>query len=202
MKYLFVFITIILFVISVSAQNTDVYNVGRVIDLNYTALSVADDVCAYYVKGNQVFYTFKTTQGTDNGSDQVHSKPFYIGDCNKADGFARVTTSGTDDVDVIYHFSWDNRNTWQTITPATLNNIGSTAKGDTLGIQAGVDQKAGFHGATWMIIEIEEDGSGATFDDGDIAIATFSFTLDGTVKEGKDLFLGRPRVAKTSNTNP
>jgi len=202
MKYLFILVAILLIAVSAPAADSDVYNVGTVYDLNNTAIPSTGDACMYYVKGNQVFYTFRVMQMTDNGSDQIHSKPFFIGDCNKADGFVRGITSAAADVDVIYHFSFDNCNTWVAITPANFDALSSTAVGDTLGIQAGVDQKAGFHQATWMVVEIEEDGGGATYDSSETATLTFNFTLDGTLDPDDDVYIGRSRIRNTSNTNP
>ena len=203
MKYLFVLFIIILFVISAPAADTNVYNVGAVYNLSYTALpTTTGDVCAYYVKGNQVWYTFRTYQMTDNGSDQIHSKPFYIGDCNIGDGYVRGITSAAADVDVIYHFSYDNCNTWVTITPGDLNALSSTAVGDTLGIQDAVNDAVGFHAGTWMVVEIEEDGSGATYDSSEYVVMTFNFTLDGILDPSVDMIMGRERIRNSSNTNP
>ena len=202
MKIILSLILLALFAIPTFAADTDVYNVGTVYDLNNTAIPSTGDACMYYIKGNQVFYTFHVMQMTDNGSDQIHSKPFFIGDCNKADGYMRGITSAGADVDVIYHFSFDNCNTWVEITPATLNALSNTAVGDTLGIQAAVDQLAGFHMATWMVVEIEEDGSGATYDSSETVTLTFNFTLDGTVDPSDDVYLGRSRIKNKSNTNP
>lgn len=202
MKYLFGFFITILLVISAPAADTDVYNVGTVYDLNQTAIPSTGDACMYYVKGNQVWYTFRVMQMTDNGSDQIHSKPFFIGDCNASDGYVRGITSAAADVNVIYHFSFDNCNTWVTVTPVNFDALSSTAVGDTVGIQAGVDQKAGFHQATWMVVEIEEDGGGASYDSAETATLTFNFTLDGTLDPSDDVYLGRSRIRNNSNTDP
>lgn len=202
MKFIFILLAIILLAVSAPAADTDVYNVGTVYDMNNTAIPSTGDACMYYIKGNQVFYTFRVMQMTDNGSDQVHSKPFYIGDCNISDGYVRGITSAGADVDVLYHFSFDNCNTWVEITPATLNALSNTAVGDTVGIQAAIDQKAGFHTGTWMVVEIEEDGSGATYDSSETVTLTFNFTLDGTLDPKDDVFMGRERIRNSSNTNP
>jgi len=202
MKYLFILFITILLVISAPAANTDVYNVGTVYDLNNTAIPSTGDACMYYIKGNQVFYTFRIMQMTDNGSDQIHSKPFYIGDCNASDGFVRGITSAGADVDVIYHFSYDNCNTWKATTAANLNALSNTAVGDTIGIEAGVNDATGFHAGTWMVIEIDEDGGGASYDSSETATITINLTLDGTLDPDKDVYLGRERIRNSSNTNP
>ena len=203
MKFIFILMTILLLAIPVSAADTDVYNVGRVIDLSVEALpTTTGDVCAYYVKGNQVFYTFRTYQMTDNGSDQIHSKPFYIGDCNISDGYVRGITSGASDVDVFYHFSYDNCNTWVTITAADFAALSSTAVGDTVGIEDTVNDITGFHAGTWMVVEIEEDGGGATYDSSETVILNFNFTLDGTLDPNVDAIMGRERIRNFVNTNP
>ncbi len=196
----FVVILMVLLVSTLFAANTDNYNRGTVVDLRSVAtLSSYANAVAYYETADQVQITVKFTI-TNDSSDQQHSKPFYIGDCNAVDGYVSGITSAASDVNVIYHFSYDNCNTWTTVTPATFDALSNSAVVDTVGIQATVNSITGFHTGTWMVVEIE--GGSTAAEEGETVKLGFSFTKDGTYEAGSKPYIGRARVRNTSNTNP
>ena len=53
-----------------------------------------------------------------------------------------------------------------------------------------------------MVVEIEEDGSGATYDSSETVTLVFNFTLDGTLDPDNDVYMGRARIKSNSNTDP
>jgi len=194
----FLILMMLLSVFAFSA-NTDNYNRGAIVDLSrVSTLSAYDNANGYYLKGDQVQYTFKATC-TDDSSDQQHSKPFFIGDCNAVDGYVSGVTSAAANVNVFYHFSYDNCNTWTTVTPANLDALSSSAVVDTVGVEAGANDITGFHTGTWMVVEIE--GGGTTWNEDETVILNFSFTKDGTYTTGSAI-TPTQRIRNTSNTNP
>ena len=152
----------------------DLFNQGTRIDLTTKALSGYDNASAYYETASTVTYIFKATWA--DSSDHYHSKPFFIGDCNDADAYVSAIVSAASDVNPIYHFSYDNCNTWVAITPADLDALSSTAVVDTMGHEAGVNEISGFHRGMWLVVELA-DGSTALEDD-EICIWTASFKKD------------------------
>ena len=197
-KFLFILMAVMLS-FGLYAANTDNYNRGTVVDLNrVNTLSAYANAVGYYEKGDQVQYTVKFTV-TDDSSDQQHSKPFFIGDCNAVDGYVSGITSAASNINVYYHFSYDNCNTWTTVTPANFDALSSTAVVDTVGVEAGTNDLTGFHTGTWLVVEVEGGGTEANEDE--TVIFNFSFTKDGTYLTG-DAFVPVQRVRNTSNTNP
>jgi len=198
-KLLFVLMAVVILSYNPYAANTDNYNRGTIVDLSrVSTLSAYANAVGYYEKADQVQYTVKFTV-TDDSSDQQHSKPFFIGDCNAVDGYVTAIVSAASNANIIYHFSYDNCNTWTIVTPATLDALSSTAVVDTVGIEATVNDLTGFHTGTWMVVEVE--GGGTTFNEDETVILNFSFTKDGTYKTG-DAIIPVQRVRNTSNTNP
>jgi len=102
-----------------------------------------------------VHYKFQTAAMADS-TGSYHSPPLFIGDCNDVDGRVSVDMyngTGTEDANIIYHFSQDLA-TWESTTPADLDNCTTTAKYDTIGINSGTDDLK-FHVNKWMIIEVD-----------------------------------------------
>ena len=179
------------------AANTDVYNVGTVINLKSDKLSSYANACAYLDEGDYVVYVFKSTIVSDS-SNQRHSKPFYIGKCNSVDAYARGITSAASNINVIYHFSYDNRNTWTIVTPATFDALSSTAVGDTIGYEDGAQEAAGFHTGIWLVVEF--DGGGTEVNIGEAVTWTGVFQKDGTYVQGA--WEEVAQIVNSSNTNP
>ena len=193
----FLFLVVILLVsLSVTGYSADLFNQGTIVNLATESdgdLSTYSNVSGYYETETSVTYLFKATWV--DSSDHYHSKPFFIGDCNNADAYVRAIVSAASDVNPIYHFSYDNRNTWTVVTPATLDALSSTAVGDTLGMEAGTNDLTGFHTGVWMVVELA-DGSTA-LNDGEVCtwVATFTKDIAGSA-------LPLNAVAMRSNTNP
>ena len=199
-KILFILMVIMLSSSIVFAANTDNYNRGDIVDLSRVkTLSAYAFACGYYEKGDQVQYTFKATC-SDDSSDQQHSKPFFVGDLNAVDGYVSGITSAAANVNVFYHFSYDNCNTWTMVTPHNFDALSNSAVVDTVGIEATVNDITGFHTATWMVIEIE--GGGTTWNEDETVILNFTFTKDGTYPTGRPVYNGDERIRNKSNTNP
>jgi len=196
MNKILIFVLMLLVFAIPAFANVDVYNVGTVIDLKRQTLSSYANACAVYETADQVTYVFKATWV--DSSDQLHSKPFYIGDLNANDAYVTVITNAASDVNPIYHFSYDNCNTWVTTTPAGLDATSNTAKLDTIGIEVGVDD-AKFHVGVWLVIEFA-DGSTA-LNDAEYCTMVISFKKDGTYMTGA-VQPTIQRVRNTSVTNP
>lgn len=193
-------VLVIVFLVVGQAFSADIYNRGTVRDLRSTTISSYANLCGYYEHGDQVSYVYKTTWV--DSSNARHSKAFYIGDINAADGYVQAVMSAASDCNVIYHFSYDNRNTWTAVTPADFDALSNTAVGDTIGMEAGTNDLVGFHTGVWLIIEAVA-GSTA-LNDAEVFTWTATFTRDGTFGEGADVprIVGSARIANTSNTNP
>lgn len=198
-KLFFVLMAMVVLSYNPYAANTDNYNRGTIVDLSrVSTLSSYANAVGFYVKADQVQYTVKFTV-TDDSSDQQHSKPFFIGDCNAVDGYVSGVTSAASDINVFYHFSYDNCNTWTTVTPTNFDALSSSAVVDTVGVEAGVNDITGFHTGTWMVVEVE--GGSTAAEEDETVILNFSFTKDGTYLTG-DAYIPVQRVRNTSNTNP
>jgi hypothetical protein len=193
-KFIFSLILVAL-IVTLSFANVDRYNQGTVIDLRAKNVSDYDNCIGIFETEDQVVIVIKVTWA--DSSDQLHSKPIYIGDCNYADGYTNTITSAASDVNPIYHFSYDNKSTWAITTPATLDAVSSTAVGDTIGIEAGVNDGK-YHTSNWLVVEFA-DGSTALNDD-EYIIMVIALTKD-QVYWGK-ILSPYARVATKSNTNP
>lgn len=142
-----------------------------------------------------VHYTFQFTFA--DSSSAYHSKPLYIGDCNDVDGYVDAVQSATGDANVIYHFSKD-RSTWTTSTPAGFDATSSTAKFDTIGVEAGANVIA-FHNSKWLVVEVV--GGGTNNHDGNVFTMNLMFTKDAKLSNnGQYIEMGG--IANGSTTNP
>lgn len=123
-----------------------------------------------------VKYTFTFA----DSSDKYHSKPFFIADCNDADGYIWAVQSAVGDANVVFHFSpTDNianeTGIWSTSTPADLDALSNTAKFDTIGVEQNADIIQ-YHNARWMVVEVL--GGSATNADGNVVTIYMMFTKD------------------------
>lgn len=197
-KFFWIFIILLLSVAVSVFAGTDRFNQGKTVNLKQSPGAIADNdnVCGYYETATTVTYVFKATW--IDSSDHLHSKPFFIADMNAVDGYCRAITNAASDVNPVYHFSYDNKNTWTTTTPHTLDALSSTAVGDTIGIELAVNDITGFHTGVWMVVEFQ-DGSTALNDD-EYCIWTAVFTKDGTYLQGSIELIAE--FATGSYTNP
>ncbi len=193
---LFLFILIAL-VLVIPASAADVFNVGTIIDMQSKDIGNYANACGFLEDDGGVTYTFKNTLASDS-TDTRHSRPFFIGGLNGVDAYCIGITSAASDINIIYHFSYDNRRTWTIVTPATFDALSSTAVGDTIGMEAGVDDAAGFHSGIWLVVEMAS-GSNAT-NLGEVITWTARFTRKGTYVQGK--YTTQAGVANGSYTNP
>ena len=139
------------------------------------------------------------------GGDSIgswHSRPMYIADCNAVDGYAYAigtAGAGTEDVNILYHFSYDNRTTWYgAVTPADLDAVGGTAKHDTIGINSGVNTHA-FHNGRWLVVEYD----GQTGNESNRAFKyVVTMTKDLEVSDSSGGYIELGRYATKNNTNP
>jgi len=200
-KKIFIIAFLLLFSVYGYGADAELYNQGEIINLNVRPVSeIANyaNVTAFYETASQVTYYFKAT--FVDSSDQYHSKPMFIADCNDVDGYCRGIVSAASDCNIIYHFSYDDRNTWTTVTPATFDALSNTAVGDTIGINAAANDVAGFHNGMWLVVEFDA-GSTALNDD---EVVTWVCTLkkDGNYINSSGDYKSIARVANKSNTNP
>ena len=190
------FVIALLLCFAIPGFSGDIYNQGTIIDLNQNDIADYDNVSGYMDQGDYVTYVFKTTW--IDSSNARHSKPFYIGEVNAVDAYCRAIMSAASDCNVIYHFSYDNRNTWTAVTPATFDALSNSAVGDTIGIEAGTNDLVGFHTGIWLVVEAVA-GSTA-LNDGEVFTWVATFTKDGTFVNGAVRRVAQ--VANGSNTNP
>lgn len=177
----------------------DVFNRGQVVDLTTDNADIDDyDNCvAYYETATTLTYIFKATWV--DSSNHLHSKPFFIGGCNDNDAYVRAVVNAASDVNVVYHYSYDNRQTWVSETPADLDATSNTAKGDTIGIVDLVDSPETFHSGVWMIVEFQ-DGS-TNLNDDEYCTWVASFRKDVSPLD-PHRWLRIAQVANGSYTNP
>ena len=88
LKFLIPLILVIAIGISVLFGAVDRYNQGTTIDLVIKQLADYSDATAFYEQPTSITYAFKATWV--DSSDQLHSKPMFIGSCNDVDGYCRV----------------------------------------------------------------------------------------------------------------
>lgn len=191
MKKIFLFLIVLSFVsLSFAA---DVPNVGTIYNGNAQTVPTTGNIVAYWENDAMVVYKFRFTYV--DSSLAYHSKPIFIGDCNVGYGYGSAIQSATGDANVILHYSSDDRNTWwSAVTPSGFDAVSSTAKSDTIGINAGVVlgiQKV----SQWLVVEAV-GGSSSNQDDN---IFTIVLAFPKNVVGSK--FTGA-RVATKSNTNP
>ena len=167
---------LIIFLFPLFIYGTDYYNVGTQINMVQDADGVGDatNATGYYETSTSIIYTFKATWV--DSTDDLHSKPMFIADCNDVDAYCSAYVSAASNVNIIYHFSYDNRNTWTTTTPLDLDALSSSVVGDTLGVEETIDDADGFHTGVWLVVEFTDGGT--TLNDGEVCIWQASFQKD------------------------
>lgn len=195
-KLLFSFVILLLFVGMGSAG--DIFNNGTIYNGNNLSQSIpaTGDIVVYFEDYSHVTYLWRFTWV--DSSDNAHSRPLYVGNCNVSDAHVYVKQSATGDANIFWHHSADHRNTWQVgTTPADLDACSNTAKTDTLGIEETADDII-FHSSRWLIVEAASGSS--TNQDGNIIIKLKKETP--TSVKGNGEYVKMARVATRSNTNP
>lgn len=199
-KFILTFIVIVFcsLIAVQTAQAGDIFNNGTVYITNPEALPSSGDVIGVFEDVNTLVYVWRFTYV--DSSDNYHSKPLYIGDCNVEDAYISCVGSTAGDVNPIAHYSSDNRTNWTAVTLADLDATAGTAKGDTLGTNDQVNEVASYHVARWLVLEAAS-GSSAN-DDGNVftTIIKFRKTDPKVMANGDYIRMGR--VATRSNTNP
>jgi len=188
MKFLIILFVLMLINLPLMAYNDNHYNSGTV-----TKSESATQV------------TYKWTLTVPALGDSIgswHSPALFIADCNSADGvvYAVGTAgSGTEDHNIIYHFSLDNaRDTWATTTPHTLDQLGGTAVLDTIGYEQGANDMK-FSLTRWLVVEYDgqagnESNRAFTF--------VIAMTKDLTLTDSAANFTLLSRTATDNGTNP
>lgn len=195
MKKLIVFI---LMLASIAIAG-DIYNNGRRVNGNTTAFPASGtDYVAYVEDYGHITYVWQFTY--IDSSDNYHSRPLYIGNANVSDGYVTAIQSTTGDANIIYHYSADDRNTWETTTPADLDAVSNTSKPDTIGINSGVDD-INFHAGRWLVIEAAS-GSSTNQDSNVLTFVLKLVKVTPTATLGNGDYVRLARVANGSNTNP
>jgi len=191
---------IVLFIILTAsiALAEDIHNNGKVYNGDISGTPASGDFIAYFEDYAHITYVWEFT--FVDSSDAYHTKPLYIGNANVSDGYMYAIQSATGDANVILHFSADDRNTWQTTTPADLDAVSSTAKTDTIGYNEAADDIV-FHTARWLVVEAVGGGTSNADDN----VFTFVLKLKKetpTATKGNGDWVRMARVATKSNTNP
>ena len=195
-KLLFSFVLLLLLVSM--GSTADVYNTGVIYGYPNN-IPATGNVVAYWEDYSHVTYFWRFTWV--DSSNNAHSKPLYIGNCNVSDGYVYVKQSATGDANIFFHYAADNRNTYQVgTTPADLDACSNTAKVDTIGIEETVDEIL-FHAARWVVIEAASGSS--SNQDGNIITVILKFKKETptAVKSNGD-YARLARVASGSKTNP
>lgn len=199
MKRFLLTMFLVMVVCSLSFAGADLFNLGTVYRGNSTDVPSTGNVVAYWEDYSHVTYLFRYTWV--DSSDNLHSKPLYIGNCNVSDGTISAIQSTTGDANIILHYSGDNRNTWQAITPLDLDQVSGTVKNDTLGYNEKSDDLA-FHNARWLVIEAAS-GTNAN-QDGNILTVIVKLKKETPTalvpSTGDYVRLGR--ITSRSTTNP
>ena len=156
-----------------------------------------------YDSYTSVVYVWKmTVPAAGDSIGSWHSQPMWIGDCNDVDGYCYAVgegTAGTEDINLIYHFSYDNRTTWFTaVTPHNYDALGSTAVHDTMGIESTANVGA-FHNGRWLVVEY--DGQ-ATNESNRLFTYVVTMTKDATITDNAGGYVKLGRYANKSETNP
>lgn len=168
--------------------------------LVFTLIAFAANTDRYYQGSvtkaeteTEVIYTWTVTIGADS-SDQLHSQPLEISDCNNA-GFIRAVVNAVSDVNVYYHFGLGK--TWfTTVTATNLDATSSTAKYDPL------TTTASFRCAQYVVFEI--DGGSTAANAGEVVTLTAVFVKDEYyLKNGQAVDVGKIVTNRPSGwTNP
>jgi len=152
----------------------------------------------------QVTYRWDlTVPALGDSAGSWHSPPMFIADCNSVDGYCYAVGTagaGTEDVNLLYHFSYDNsRNLWfGAVTPHNFDALGGTAVHDTVGIESTANVGA-FHNGIWWVVEY--DGQ-ATNESNRAFVFVATFTKDLTLTDNAANFTRLARIATGNGTNP
>lgn len=104
--------------------------------------------------------TLKVTfPAIDDSTGSQHTYPIFIGSINDSDGYLKVITNATADINPVFHFSND-LTTWKSVTASNIDAVSNTAEYDTLGGVVLVD----FHKFSWMVIESDAQAGTNTTD--------------------------------------
>ncbi len=194
-KLLFSFV--LLFMLIGFVSPADVYNTGAIYPYPNN-IPTTGNVVAYWEDYSHITYMWRFTWV--DSSNNAHSKPLYVGNCNVSDGYVNAIQSATGDANIIWHYSADNRTTWQITTAADLNAVSNTAKQDTIGIEEAVNDIK-FHSSRWLVIEAAS-GSSAN-QDGNIITVILKFKKETpTAVKSNGEYYKLARVANKSKTNP
>ncbi len=147
-----IFFLVLIFAVSLFAANTDRYYQGAVVKTE---------------SATEVIYTWTVTIGADS-SDQLHSPPLKIADCNNA-GTIRAVVNAASDVNVFYHYG-SGYDWYAVVTATNLDATSTTAKYDPL------TTALAFRCANYLVIETDS-GSNATAT-GEIITITAVFDKD------------------------
>ena len=191
---------IVLFIILTAsiALAGDIHNNGRVYNGNINGTPASGDFIAYFEDYSHITYVYEFT--FVDSSDAYHCKPIYIGNANASDGYIYAIQSATGDANILLHYSADDRNTWETITPADLDAVSSTAKTDTLGYNEAANDLV-FHSARWLVVECIGGGT-SNADDNVMTVVVRLNKETPTATKGNGDWVRMSRVANQSNTNP
>jgi len=197
-KLIFIALALILFSGIGFGASADIYNNGTIVNGDIEGTPSSGDFVATFESPTHVTYFWQFT--FVDSSDNYHSRPLYIGDCNKEDGYISFIQSTAGDANPILHYSNDDRTRWvAAITPTDLDAVSTTMIADTLGqIDGGNDLV--FHSARWLVVECAS-GSATNRDD-NVMYVTVRLRKTTPTAMYNDQFVKFARVASTSKTNP
>ena len=187
MKKLVLFLVVFALALIGPVMAADHYNAGTI---------------AVYESNTQITYVWTFTCPLDGDSTgSWHSRPMYIADCNAVDGYVYsngTAGTGTEDANIIYHFSPDDRTTWWSTTPADLDAQGGVAKTDTIGINSGTNDIY-FHASRWLVVEYD----GQTGNESNrLYTYVVTMTKDLTMSDNAGGYVKMGRYATGNSTNP
>ena len=196
-KLVFMALTLILFNGLTFAASADIYNNGRIVNGDRQGTPASGDFVAFFEDPTTVTYFWQFT--FVDSSDNYHSRPLYIGDCNTSDGYISAIQSTTGDANIVLHYSNDDRTKWIAVTPADLDAVSSTMKGDTLGYNEGGNDLV-FHSSRWLVVEAAS-GSSTNADDNVMYITVRLIKTTPTAMYN-DQFVRFAKIATSSKTDP
>ena len=165
---------------------------------HYNAGSIAK-----YESHTSLTYVWKVTvPALGDSAGSWHSRPMLIADCNDVDGYTSAfgtAGAGTEDVNILYHMSYDNRTNWfGVVTPAGYDSVGATVIHDTIGTELGANTIA-FHNGGWLVVEYDGQASNPSN-----RLFTFIVTMtkDLEIADNAGGYVRIAKYATKSNTNP